>query len=278
MLREEFRHGSAYFIDHRYYDWTDVELTYFPPGDVVDRGPGAFHRDDAVFAPLRGDDGRVMGMFDVYDPSDGLVPSEETLQLFGVLATVTASAVEGARHKAELERLAITDGLTGLHNQRHFQERLAHEVDRAARYDLVFSLLMMDLDLFKSVNDRLGHPCGDEVLKAVADVVRANARASDFVARYSGEEFVMILPGTTAKQAAVLAERIAQAVRDIAIAVPDPPRLSMSIGMADYPLCGRDRESLIAAADAALLFAKRSGRDVVVDFSQVSQVSQVEFD
>ena len=110
MLREEFRHGSAYFIDHRYYDWTDVELTYFPPGDVVDRGPGAFHRDDAVFAPLRGDDGRVMGMFDVYDPSDGLVPSEETLQLFGVLATVTASAVEGARHKAELERLAITDG------------------------------------------------------------------------------------------------------------------------------------------------------------------------
>lgn len=85
----------------------------------------------------------------------------------------------------------------------------------------------------------------------------------------------MILPGTSVKQAASLAERIAQGVRDIVLDVPEPPRLSISIGMADYPACGRDRESIIAAADAALLFAKRSGRDMVADFSHVSLV---EFD
>jgi len=272
LLREEFRHGSTYFIDHRHHDWTDVELAYFPSGYVEDGGPGAFHGDDAVFAPLHGDDGRLIGLFDVYDPSDGCIPSEETLQLLGVFATITASAIEGVRHRAELERLAITDGLTGLYNHRHFQETLAHEVGRAERYDLVFSLLMMDLDLFKNVNDRFGHPRGDEALRAVANVLCANARASDFVARYGGEEFVMILPATTAAQAAVLAERIAQGVRGIAIAVPEPPSLSMSIGLAEYPACGHDRESLIAAADAALLFAKRSGRDAVADFTQVSLV------
>ncbi len=131
---------------------------------------------------------------------------------------------------------------------------------------------MMDLDFFKQVNDRLGHPRGDEALCAVADVLRAHARTTDFVARYGGEEFVMILPGTSMKQAAAVAERVAQGVREIELGVPEPPRLSISVGIADFPACGRDRESLIAAADAALLFAKRSGRDMIADFSQVSLV------
>ena len=117
-----------------------------------------------------------------------------------------------------------------------------------------------------------GHPHGDEALRSVSDVLRANARSSDFVARYGGEEFVMILPGTTVKQGAAVADRIAQGVRDIELEVPEPPRLSISIGLADFPACGRDRESLIAAADAALLFAKRSGRDMIADFSQISLV------
>jgi diguanylate cyclase (GGDEF)-like protein len=145
-------------------------------------------------------------------------------------------------------------------------------VERAARYGLVFTLLMMDLDHFKSVNDRFGHPRGDEALRAVAGVLRRNARAADFVARYGGEEFVMVLPGTSVRQATTLAERIAQGVREIRIDVPDPPALSISIGMAEFPGCGHERESLIGAADAALLFAKRSGRDMVADFSQISLV------
>lgn len=270
VLKEEFRQGNCYFIDHSRYTWSEEELFYFPPIPIPDGGPGAFHADDALFVPLYDHDDGLLGMFDVYEPSDGRVPSEETMQLLEIFANVTASALENARYVTELELRAITDGLTGLFNHRHFQETLEREVDRAARYDLEFSLLMMDLDLFKNVNDRLGHPRGDEALQAVADVLRTNARATDFVARYGGEEFVMILPGTPVRQAASLAERIAQGVRDIVLDVREPPRLSISIGMADFPACGRDRESIIAAADAALLFAKRSGRDMVADFSHVS--------
>ncbi len=272
VLRDEFRHGDCYFIDHERYPWTEKELFYFPPGSLPDLGPGMFHPDDALFVPLYDHDQQMIALFDLYDPADGRVPDEPSLQLLQVFANVTASALENARAAEELRRRAVTDGLTGLYNHRHFQEALAVEAERAARYGLTFTLLMMDLDHFKAVNDRFGHPHGDQALQQVAAVLRHNARTSDFVARYGGEEFVMILPGTTVKQAGALAERIAQGVRDIALDVPEPPALSISIGMADYPACGRDRESLIAAADAALLFAKRSGRDMVADFSEISLV------
>jgi diguanylate cyclase (GGDEF)-like protein len=272
VLRDEFRHDDCFFIDHARYEWTEEELFYFPPGALPDLGAGMFHRDDALFVPLYDHDQEMIGLFDLYDPADGRVPDEPGLQLLRVFANVTASALENARAHEELRQRAVTDGLTGLYNHRHFQEALAVEAQRAARYGLTFTLLMMDLDRFKAVNDRFGHPHGDQALQQVAAVLRENARTSDFVARYGGEEFVMILPGTTVKQAGSLAERIAQGVRDIAIDVPEPPALSISIGMADYPACGRDRESLIAAADAALLFAKRSGRDMVADFSEISLV------
>ncbi len=272
VLREEFRTGDCYFIDHREYEWTDEENFDFPSTDLPDLGPGRFHADDALFVPLRDHEGRVVALFDVFDPEDGLLPGADVCQVLEIFANVTASALENARYGEELAAKAISDGLTGLYNHRHFQETLAREIERASRYDLAFTLLMMDLDRFKAVNDRLGHPRGDQALQMVADVLRDCARASDFVGRYGGEEFVMILPGTTVQQALSLATRITEGVRGVVLAVDDPPRLSISIGMAEYPACGRDRESLIAAADAALLFAKRSGRDMIADFSQVSTV------
>jgi diguanylate cyclase (GGDEF)-like protein len=272
VLRDEFRHDDCYFIDHTRYTWTEEELFHFPPGPLPDLGPGMFHRDDALFVPLYDHAQEMIGLFDLYDPEDGRVPDEASLQLLQVFANVTASALENARAAEELRQRAVTDGLTGLYNHRHFQEALVSEAERAARYGLTFTLLMMDLDHFKAVNDRFGHPHGDQALQQVAAVMRENARTSDFVARYGGEEFVMILPGTTVKQAGALAERIAQGIREIVLDVPEPPALSISIGMADYPACGRDRESLIAAADAALLFAKRSGRDMIADFSEISLV------
>ena len=148
------------------YSWTEEELFYFPPGEFEERVEGGFHPDDALFVPLRGAGGQLLGLFDLYDPEDGRVPSEEALQVLEIFANVTASSLENARYAAELEVRAVTDGLTGLFNHRHFQESLAAEVERAERYGLVFALLMMDLDLFKNVNDRLGHPRGDEVLRS----------------------------------------------------------------------------------------------------------------
>jgi len=143
VLRDEFRHGECYLIDHTRYSWTEEELFYFPPGSLPDRGPGMFHRDDAVFVPLFDHEQRMVGLFDVYDPVDGRMPDEGALQILQVFATVTASALENARAAEDLRRRAVTDGLTGLYNHRHFQEALAVEVERATRYGLTFTLLMM---------------------------------------------------------------------------------------------------------------------------------------
>ena len=201
VLKDEFAHGDCYFIDHTRHSWSEEEIFYFPPGALPDRGPGTFHPDDALFVPLYDHEQVMMGLLDLYDPVDGTVPDEAALQLLQVFANVAASALENARAAEELRLRAVTDGLTGLYNHRHFQDALSIEVGRAARYGLTFTLLMMDLDFFKAVNDRFGHPHGDEALQQVAAVLRQNARTSDFVARYGGEEFVMILPGTTVKQA-----------------------------------------------------------------------------
>ena len=270
LIRDEFRRGNCYFVDHTTYEWTEEELFYFPSGDFECEGPGHFHPEDGLFVPLLDHEEHMLGLFDVYNPEDGLLPSATTLQMLEILANVAASAIENARYGEAMRQLAITDGLTGLYNHRHFQEMLGNEVERAERYGLTFTLLMMDLDLFKTVNDRLGHPRGDEALREVAAVLTREARASDFVARYGGEEFVMILPGTSSKQATAAAERVRAGVRAIALPVPEPPALSISIGVADFPTCGRERESLIAAADTALLFAKRAGRDMVMRFADAS--------
>jgi len=270
LIRDELRRGNCYLVDHTIYEWTEEELFYFPSGDFEYGGPGHFHPEDGLFVPLLDHEEHMLGLFDVYNPADGLLPSETTLQMLEIFANVAASAIENARYGETMRRLAVTDGLTGLYNHRHFQEMLGNEVDRAGRYGLTFTLLMMDLDFFKTVNDRLGHPRGDEALREVAAVLSHEARASDFVARYGGEEFVMILPGTSSKQATALAERVRAGVRAITLSVPEPPPLSISIGVADFPTCGRERESLIAAADTALLFAKRAGRDMVMLFADAS--------
>lgn len=275
LLAEKFRHGNVYFVDHRFYRWSDEELEYFPSSDFPYGGPGCFHPEDGLFAPMYDHTERVIGLLDLYHPADGRLPGPQSLQMLEIFANVTAVAVENARYAASLQTLAVTDGLTGLYNHRHFQEVLGTEVERSRRYGATFTLLMMDLDFFKRVNDRFGHQRGDHALREVAEVLTQAARASDFVARYGGEEFVMILPETPARQAEVVAERVREGVKGIELDVPDPPQMSISIGVADYPFCGIDRASLISAADAALMFAKRAGRDMVAHFSAVEPL---EFD
>jgi diguanylate cyclase (GGDEF)-like protein len=183
----------------------------------------------------------------------------ELVQLFVNIATI---AVHNARMYQEVEHLAISDGLTGVHNYRHFREALASEVSRADRYSETFCLLMMDLDHFKAVNDTVGHQQGDEVLKAVTNVLRQCSRESDYLARYGGEEFVMILPRTPLREARIVAERIRRKVREID---PGSPALkvSMSIGVAAYPDDSPDMDAVLRSADAALLRAKSSGRNRV---------------
>lgn len=165
-----------------------------------------------------------------------------------------------------LETLSITDELTGLYNFRHFTHRLADEMTRAKRYSLSLSLLMMDLDNFKVVNDQRGHLGGDEALKRVAEMLQRSSRSTDVAARYGGEEFTLILPEVGAEGAAFRAERLRQTLSEIVIE-SEGARFSvtMSIGVASYEAQNTQTpHDLINAADQALYHAKKIGKNCVV--------------
>lgn len=173
-----------------------------------------------------------------------------------------------ATANAELRRMAVTDGLTGLYNRRHLEERLREMFDHSVRLHEPLAVVMFDLDHFKSVNDTFGHQAGDDVLRELASVLRRCAREVDRVGRYGGEEFMAILPGTVLDAAVTFAERARQEVE----AHPFPYeggvlRRTMSCGVAAWPhprIHGRDE--LVKAADDALYVAKRLGRNRVVRF------------
>ena len=176
-------------------------------------------------------------------------------------------------HNAYLEDLACTDPLTSLRNVRSFDSTLEQEFKVAKRYDQPLSLLMLDVDHFKSVNDSYGHPSGDCVLRELADILRESVRESDVVARTGGEEFSILLPRADRDQAARLAERIRNETFSRRFLFDGQSmRITVSVGLATYP---RDAEiisprHLVCYADRALLVAKQDGRDRVVPFNSLT--------
>jgi diguanylate cyclase (GGDEF)-like protein/PAS domain S-box-containing protein len=163
---------------------------------------------------------------------------------------------------ARVEVLSITDVLTGLFNRRAFEEKLNEEFERARRYNLPLSLILLDVDHFKDLNDTQGHAAGDALLQAVARILAENARANDVAARYGGDEFVVILPNTDSNVAFHLAERLRAACRELSCA---NWRVSLSVGVAALGECMLERGELVLAADRALYDAKRHGRNRVSD-------------
>ncbi len=165
--------------------------------------------------------------------------------------------------KKQLEALSRTDGLTGLFNRAHWQNCLEAEFARSVRLGAPVALLMMDLDHFKSVNDRFGHAAGDEVLRRAADLLRANLRCVDVIGRYGGEEFAVILPHTHAAAAQVVAERLRRALSELQLPGIDS-RFTLSVGVAPLLPGTGGVDVWLAQADAALYAAKQQGRDRVV--------------
>jgi two-component system cell cycle response regulator len=183
-------------------------------------------------------------------------------------------AIENVLLHQEARRLSLTDPLTELWNFRYFQLQAIREVEAATRYRRPLGLLIVDLDHFKRVNDRHGHPVGDQVLAEVARRIRTSTRLPDVVARYGGEEFVLLLPATDDAGAVVTAERIRRRVSRLPIVAggQDALRISVtcSVGVAAYPVHGDSVDELLRRADAALYTAKSEGRDRVVNASDVA--------
>jgi two-component system cell cycle response regulator len=181
------------------------------------------------------------------------------------LANQSGLAIENANLYARTLQLSITDGLTGLFNYRHFCERLDMEIARSRRYHVPLGLLLIDIDRFKSFNDRFGHLLGDEVLKLVARRIRSNTRDVDLVARYGGEEFCVILQEVGEAEIAAFAERIREAVAGISIEVPGGAShgVTVSIGAAVSQGGEADAHEFIGRADSALYRSKDGGRDRV---------------
>jgi two-component system cell cycle response regulator len=173
--------------------------------------------------------------------------------------------VENARLVQRLKELSIRDGLTDLFNHRHTLERVTEEYSRVARYHEALSVLMIDLDHFKEVNDRYGHQAGDRVLRETAGVFKEGLRAVDLLGRYGGEEFLALLPHTGLAEAAGTAERLRRRLERHVFPVSEAGlKITASIGVASYPAVGIDSaDSLVRAADDALYQAKQAGRNRV---------------
>ncbi|HEX9295748.1 MAG TPA: sensor domain-containing diguanylate cyclase [Polyangiaceae bacterium] len=179
-----------------------------------------------------------------------------------VLARHMAVSLANARMVRKLEELATTDGLTGLLNKRAMLEMASQKVAAASRFSRHLSVLVTDIDFFKKVNDAHGHDVGDHVIRGLADVLRRAKRTTDAVARFGGEEFVVICEETDAKGAMLLAERVRKEVEAKSFGTPEGPlKVTCSIGIATFPEAGRDWDTLFKAADAALYTSKRAGRN-----------------
>lgn len=233
-------------------------------GFVVFGGEEEQHRLGALaIIPLRGIDGVIGAIVMESETPIPISPTDaKNLRLLGVMA---AHALETVWEIEEINRRARTDALTGLANRQQFEERLTRIVMETNRFGGSCTLIIIDIDRFKQVNDTYGHQAGDEVLKRVSLVLQQEVRNVDLCARYGGEEMALLLPQTDLPGGCQLAERLRSAIGGKPFVVGGRDvHVTISLGVAAYPEGARDRDELFAAADRALYGAKRAGRNQVV--------------
>ena len=196
----------------------------------------------------------------------------EDIQPLESVADICAAAIQNAHNFDRMKQLAYVDGLTGIHNRRYFEMRIIEELERAGRFQGRMSLIMIDIDHFKKMNDEFGHLLGDEMLRAVSSILKQQLRKMDMVCRYGGDEFAIVVPETTGESAMRVAEKLRRQVETHFF--PGVPRtVTISCGVADYPAHGVTRDEVVAAADAALYLAKQAGRNRVASASMKKEFS-----
>ncbi|MFY9570150.1 MAG: sensor domain-containing diguanylate cyclase [Blastocatellia bacterium] len=201
----------------------------------------------------------VIGVLVVEDDTPLRNWEDEELLMVNTVCDQLSIAISHARLFQHVQTQAMTDDLTGLYNHRHFQERLDREIKLADRKNDVVSLILLDLDHLKNINDTHGHPAGDRALCHLATIMRATLRDVDICARYGGEEFVVILPGCNRENALLVAERLRDSIASTP--VQRVGQITASIGFATYPTGAKNKEELIEMADRAMYLAKAAGRN-----------------
>lgn len=209
------------------------------------------------------DSNAIEGVLLVDNSLSGKPIDQKTVTLLSIVAHSIGVAVNNAKAYSNVLRESIRDDLTGLHNRRYFNERLMDEVDRAKRYGDNFSLLMIDIDNFKDINDSYGHPVGDTVLVAVGNIFGDKLRKTDLVARYGGEEFAIILFNTGKGKAIEIAENLRAAIAGADFGKDGKIRVTVSIGISTIGVDSNSFDGLICNADKALYDAKVTGRNRV---------------
>jgi len=191
--------------------------------------------------------------------------TDRDLKMFSVVARSTALALENAELHKRTEELTINDELTDTYNYRYFVRKLEEEKRRALRYNLPLSIIMVDIDWFKKLNDTYGHEVGNIVLKELSGIIKKCIRDVDIFARYGGEEFVIILPQTPQVEASRIGERIRKQVEDTIIDAGQAGtlKITVSAGISSFPENGKSHEELVSVADQALYRAKGEGRNLV---------------
>ena len=183
------------------------------------------------------------------------------------VADICAAAIQNAHHFESAKQLAYLDGLTGIFNRRFFEMRIVEELERAQRYKSDLSVIMLDIDHFKKLNDEFGHLLGDEVLRQVSNILQQHLRKGDVVCRFGGEEFAILLPQASHESAMEVAEKLRRTIETWHF--PGVPRpVTVSAGAAHFPEFGETRDEVVAAADTALYMAKQAGRNCVINASK----------
>jgi diguanylate cyclase (GGDEF)-like protein len=203
----------------------------------------------------------VIGVINVTNKRHGKEFTDEDVEMLKAVADQAAVAI----NKAQLWDMAVTDSLTGLYVRRYFMVKLQEELLRAERYNNIMSIVLADLDRFKNINDTYGHDAGDRVLRAIGNFLQQNIRDVDVIARYGGDEFVIMIPEAAKDAAYILSERLRKQFAGLKL--ENFPQITISLGIATYPFDGTELEDLIKNADAAMYAAKRAGRNKVVKYT-----------
>jgi diguanylate cyclase (GGDEF)-like protein len=270
----EFSVSNSYFVSHTALRQSDGEFFVFPEEDESSLMAEEWHVNDILLVPLMSA-GETIGYLSVRDPSDRHVPSIEKVRTLEIFAVQAVTALQSAGQYDEIKRLTTIDALTPAFNHRYFQEALGKEIHRHSRTSHEFALAMIDIDNFKRCNDTFGHPIGDEILKGLVEELMNNARDSDIVSRYGGEEFAIIFADTPASSARDAANRLRELIERREMRMPGigrTLRITVSIGVAIYPHDGTNSADLVSRADAALYFAKKNGKNQVAMATDVPDV------